>query len=814
MLEDTPKSQRELKAPAGSLMLGLGSDDGMAILGNARAGDTRSLAEALARARAERDAPPTRIETFEHDAGRASSAMRKVQEVLERFTEIAEGRIDAGTLGEWADELLDRLKGLDPDEHWQERLQVLRTLVVLLVLLGRWLELAQSLSDAVQAAKRLGDQGARAWALHELGTLHFAAGQNAEADDDLSEALRLRMKPRGGEGLRVTEANLGQLCKRLRSQLHHAESTGPQPSVGPTEDEPTPSPLGWLVRKPVLLLVLGLAVLVVGGVAGAAIAGEPSVNPHPLAIVIEAVPASPQIGEPIAFRTNVENRTDPSHYSWLFGDGEGTNSANPTHVYVQPGRYIVTVTVNGARDTAAGEATLMVIVRPPSSSPEAGPPSAGFSFTPSPALVGHAVHFNASASSDPDTHATISNYLWNFGDGHTQTGADPTHVYVEPGAHTVELVVADTRGASGRTTRTIRVEEQSNHSTRPAFTSATSATFAVGISGRFPVTVTGRPTPKISESGTLPGGVSFINSALTGTPTTTGTFPLTFTATNSVGSTTQAFALEVAANGATVKPQITSPTSTVFTQGSERSFSVTASGTPTPMITESGALPSGVRFIGTTIVGTPTITGTFPLTFTATNSVGKATQAFTLGVAAKETEPRVTSPASTVFQQGVAGGFLVTASGTPTPKISESGTLPNGVSFSNSALTGTPTTTGTFPLTFTATNSVGKATQDFTLTVDSQSPPESKPTFTSPDTTTFLYRRRGRFQVAATGEPPPKITLEGELPSGVQFKEEALVGAAAGEGPATTFPLTFVATNKAGSTVQAFTLKVIEEGGP
>ncbi|HUB36813.1 MAG TPA: PKD domain-containing protein [Solirubrobacteraceae bacterium] len=707
-------------------MLGLGNDEGMAILGDARAGDTRPLAEALARARAERDAPPTRTETLEHDAERASSAMRKVREVLERFTEIAEGRIDAGILGEWADELLDRLKGLDPDEHWQERLRVLRTLVVLLVLLGRWLELARSLSDAVQAAKRLGDKGARAWALHELGTLHLAAEQNAEADDDLGEALRLRMRPGGGEGARVTEANLGELCKRLRSQLHHAAFTNPRPSVSPAEDKPTPSPLGWLVHKPVLLLVLGLAVLIAGGVTGAAIAGESSVNPHPLAIVIEAVPASPQIGEPIAFRTKVESRADPGHYSWLFGDGEGTNSANPTHVYVQAGRYTVTVAVSGAHDTAAGEATRMVIVRPSSSSPEAGPPTAGFSFTPSPALVGHAVRFNASDSSDPDTHATISNYLWNFGDGHTQTGADPTHVYAEPGAHTVELVVADTRGASGRTTRTIRVEEQTSNSARPAFTSVTSAMFAAGTSARFPVTATGKPTPTIGESGTLPNGVSFLNSALTGTPTTTGTFPLTFTATNSAGKATQAFTLKVVASGTTVEPQITSSTSTVFTQGSERSFSVTASGTPTPT-------------------------------------------------------------------------------------IGESGTLPNGVSFLNSALTGTPTSTGTFPLTFTATNSAGKATQDFTLTVESQSPPESKPSFTSFDAASFVYGRRERFQVTATGEPPPKITVEGKPPKGVRFEEEALVGTAEEGG---TFSLTFIASNKAGSAVQAFTLKVIEEEAP
>jgi len=183
VLGDTSKPRCNLKAQAGHLTLGLGDDAGTTIVDETQAGDTRPLARALAQARREMDAPPTRVARLEHDAERASGAMRKVQEVLEHLTDIAEGHIDAETLGGWADELIDRLKGLDPDEHWQERLRVLRTLVVLLALLERWLELAQSLSDALRAAEQLGDEGARAWVMHELGTLHLAAGQHAKADD-------------------------------------------------------------------------------------------------------------------------------------------------------------------------------------------------------------------------------------------------------------------------------------------------------------------------------------------------------------------------------------------------------------------------------------------------------------------------------------------------------------------------------------------------------------------------------------------------------------------------------------------------------
>ena len=75
-------------------------------------------------------------------------------------------------------------------------------------------------------------------------------------------------------------------------------------------------------------------------------------------------------------------------------------------------------------------------------------------------------------------------------------------------------------------------------------------------------------------------------------------------------------------------------------------------------------------------------------------------------------------PSSTTFTEGVNGTFTPTASGSPTPVITESGTLPTGVTFTGGALTGTPTETGSFPITLTATNGIeSPATQDFTLNV-------------------------------------------------------------------------------------------------
>ena len=172
--------------------------------------------------------------------------------------------------------------------------------------------------------------------------------------------------------------------------------------------------------------------------------------------------------------------------------------------------------------------------------------------------------------------------------------------------------------------------------TPPAITSGNNTTFVVGTSGSFAVTTTGYPTPTVAESGTLPNGVTFDTSTniLSGTPAagTGGTYPITFTATNVVGSTpAQSFTLTV--NQA---PAITSANTTTFTKGTAGTFTVTATGFPTPTINlTSGSLPAGVNYAAGmgNLSGTPTVFGTFPLTFTASNGVGSnAVQNFSLVV--------------------------------------------------------------------------------------------------------------------------------------------------------------------------------------
>ncbi len=99
---------------------------------------------------------------------------------------------------------------------------------------------------------------------------------------------------------------------------------------------------------------------------------------------------------------------------------------------------------------------------------------------------------------------------------------------------------------------------------------------------------------------------------------------------------------------------------------------------------------------------------------------------FTGGSLSGSTTPGISSANSATFTAGTAGSFAITTTGTPTPSLAETGTLPSGVTFQydgngTATLSGTPSSGsgGTYSLTITASNGVGtNASQSFTLAVN------------------------------------------------------------------------------------------------
>jgi len=260
---------------------------------------------------------------------------------------------------------------------------------------------------------------------------------------------------------------------------------------------------------------------------------------------------------------------------------------------------------------------------------------------------------------------------------------------------------------------------------QPAITSANATTFTEGSAGSFTVTASGVPAATITESGTLPDGVEFNDGVLSGTPTQEGVYPITFKAANEVGFSSQSFTLTVDA-----APAITSASSTTFTQNTEGSFTVTATGTPQPTITENGALPPGVTFDDGVISGTPTQIGTSKITLTAHNGIGTdSVQQFTLTVLGLH----VTTTSLPQATLGVRYSVQLQAEGGTGPyHWSKTGSLPKILKLSPTGLlSGTVRAKldpdgGSFPITVTVTDHTKKghqtATEALTLVVAPSSP--------------------------------------------------------------------------------------------
>ncbi|UDY37962.1 PKD domain-containing protein [Dermatobacter hominis] len=165
-------------------------------------------------------------------------------------------------------------------------------------------------------------------------------------------------------------------------------------------------------------------------------------------------------------------------YAWDFGDGTTSTSQNPSKTYansVSTGAKTVTLTVT---DNNGGTTVRTITVNVVNSAPSASITAPANNAT---VYKGDTVNFAATAS---DVDGTISTYVWDFGDGNTGAGANPSKIYTAFGAKTVTLTVTDSDG--GTTVRTITV----NVASRPPTVSIAAAPTA----GRAPFASTLTPT--------------------------------------------------------------------------------------------------------------------------------------------------------------------------------------------------------------------------------------------------------------------------------------------------------------------------------
>ncbi|MCW3976829.1 MAG: PKD domain-containing protein [Candidatus Bathyarchaeota archaeon] len=168
----------------------------------------------------------------------------------------------------------------------------------------------------------------------------------------------------------------------------------------------------------------------------------------PVAILTYS-PELPEWGEPVTF--DASDSYDPDgwdieRYEWDFGDGEFWTTFEPTvtHTYASRGLYHVWLIIWDVEGDF-GYTSFGVDVF----GPWQFPPVASFTYSPEDPAVGETVHFDASASYDPDYMGSILYEYWGFGDGDEGLGRMVTHVYAAAGTYTVHLTVIDESGSYG-----------------------------------------------------------------------------------------------------------------------------------------------------------------------------------------------------------------------------------------------------------------------------------------------------------------------------------------------------------------------------
>lgn len=293
-------------------------------------------------------------------------------------------------------------------------------------------------------------------------------------------------------------------------------------------------------------------------------------------------------------------------YAWNFGDGSSSTGANPSHTYTAIGTYTATVTATNPLGSVT--ATTTVQIRDVA--------IAGLSATNNgPTTLGGSTALAAAINA-----GTNVSYAWDFGDGTTGTGANPSHTYTARGSYTATVAATNSRGTVTAST-TVEVRDV-----------AISGLSASNISPR----TAGNP---VSLKATVATGSNVVYSwdfgdgetGVGATPThiyyTPGQYTATVTATNSGGAATAnttvivwdaPFIIVAASNDGPKLP------------GSPVSFKTRVAGGTN--LSYSWDFGDGTTGTGVNPTHTYSTVGTYTVTVTVTNALGSATTTTTVDV--------------------------------------------------------------------------------------------------------------------------------------------------------------------------------------
>ena len=292
-------------------------------------------------------------------------------------------------------------------------------------------------------------------------------------------------------------------------------------------------------------------------------------------------------GSNVAFtNTSTISPSTALSYLWDFtGVGPTSSTQDPSYSYgpTATGTYNVTLTTTSTNGCVSDTTQTISI----SSNPIA-------SFTAANACESASATSNSAifTNTTPSVGTPPFTYAWNFGDGNSGTLLNESNSYLSPGTYTVSLIVTSATGCLGSVTNSVVI-----------FPNPTVGFSALNACANVPINFTNTTTGAVSYLWNFPSiSTSATSTNTTQTFSTSGTFPVTLTATSS--NSCQAI----------YNDSITIDPLPVLSLGG----SITTCGTTYTLDASPGGINAGSSFSWNTLATTPSIITTLDGTYTVT----------------------------------------------------------------------------------------------------------------------------------------------------------------------------------------------------